>query len=89
MSILSKLFGGGSQPKVEPVDHEGFLIYPEPQKVGAQFRICARIEKEIDGELKSHTMIRVDTLQTKEDAEAASIGKAQQMIKEQGNRMFR
>lgn len=87
--MFSKLFGGKSKPEeVKPVDHEGFLIYPEPEKVGAHFRIGARIEKEINGEIKSHMMIRVDTLQTKEEAITASIGKAQLMIQQQGDGIF-
>jgi len=56
MSIFGKLFGGGgSTPnEVEPVEYNGFKIVPEPMKEGGTYRIAARIEKEIDGEVKTH-----------------------------------
>lgn len=87
MSLLSKLFGGG--PKAEPVQYEGFLIYPEPALDGGRFRIGARIEKTVNDQLMTHKLIRVDTLESREAAEEASVGKAKQLIDEQGERLFR
>ena len=90
MSLLSRLFGGGGSAKstAEPVSHEGFKIYPEPIAEGGQHRIAARIEKEINGETKSHQLIRADTLNDAAAAADASIGKAKQLIDEQGERLF-
>ena len=90
MSFLKKLFGGGDAPAdAQGEDYNGYLITPTPQRDGTQYRICARIEKEIDGTLRSHTLIRADTIGDEDEAAAASIAKAKQMIDEQGDRIFR
>ena len=89
MSLFSKLFGGSDKSvQEEPVKHEGYLIYPEPIAEGGQHRIAARIEKEIDGEPKSHRLIRADTLSDATAAADASVAKAKQLIEEQGDRLF-
>jgi len=89
MSFWSKLLGGGAKtPEPSSESYSGFTITPTPQKDGSQFRICARIEKEVNGELRSHTLIRADTLGDIESANLASIGKAKQMIDEQGEALF-
>lgn len=91
MSILSRLFGGGSggaEPQAEAETYQGFTIFPEPQKEGNQFRIAARIEKEIGGEVKVHRLIRADMIGDRDEAVKASTGKAQQMIDEQGDGIF-
>jgi hypothetical protein len=84
MSILSRLFGGGSTPGPEPTDHKGFAITPQPQREGNGWRIGALIEK--DG--RTHHLIRADMLNDREAADQASVGKAKQMIDEQGDRLF-
>ena len=85
MSILSRLFGGGGgAPDVEPEEYKGFKITPEPAREGGKFRVGARIEK--DGQV--HTLIRADMLDDLDTANQASIGKARQMIDEQGDRLF-
>jgi hypothetical protein len=88
MSILSKLFGGGTKPQKEPETYKEFRIFPEPQSVPGGFRLAARIEKEVEGELKVHHLLRADTLQSAEEAEAFSIRKARQVIDEQGDKLF-
>ncbi len=90
MSLLSRLFGGsGSGSKgPEPEIYDGFLIFPEPLSEGGEFRIGARIEKEIDGELKTHILIRADTFITKGDAAEASLRKAKTLIDQMGERLF-
>ena len=93
MSILSRLFGGGggggkAAPEAEPEMHEGFRIYADPMKEGSRWRVAARIEKEVGGETKTHRLIRADVLDDREAAVAASLGKARQVIDEQGERIF-
>ena len=94
MSFLKKLFGGGgndsggSAPKVEPVEHNGFQIYPEPIKEGAVYRIAARIEKEFDGEMKAQNLVRADTVNSLEAANDMSVNKARQVINERGDKLF-
>jgi hypothetical protein len=88
MSILSKLFGGAPKPAKEPELYKEFRIFPEPQSDAGGYRIAARIEKEVDGETKTHRLLRADTVQSAEEAEAFSIRKAKQLIDEQGERLF-
>jgi hypothetical protein len=90
MSLFSKLFGGsgGSEPKIPPETYEGFTITPTPIKESSGYRISARIEKKIDGEVKSHTIIRADTIEDPKVATEASLRKAKQVIDEQGARLF-
>ena len=86
MSLFSKLFGGGGAAETEAILHEGFSIYPEPIAESGGHRICARIEKEIDGELQSHQMIRADVYSSRDAAIDASVNKAKSMIDlEKGN----
>lgn len=91
MSLFSKLFGGGGggKPAPEPEDYNGYLIYPEPASADGGYRLGARIEKEIDGETRTHVMLRADTIQSLEEAEQFSIRKAKQMIDQQGEDIFR
>ena len=90
MSFLKKLFGGGGGTGSDaPVEtHEGFRITLTPVKEGDSYRVGALIEKEVDGELKRHELIRADTVQGLEAAQAASLRKAKQVIDEQGERIF-
>ena len=89
MSLFSKLFGGGGSPKTpEPETYEGFRIFVEPIKEGSGYRLAARIEKEVGGEVKSHRVIRADTFQSEDEARQYSRAKAKQMIDEQGDGLF-
>ena len=90
MSLFSRLFGSKSDapPEVEPVEHKGFRIYPDPMKEGARWRIAARIEKEVGGETRTHRLIRADVLDDREACAEASLGKARAVIDEQGDRLF-
>lgn len=85
MSLLSRLFGGGTkQTAPEPESYKGFAITPTPIREGGRFRVSARIEK--DG--RSHELIRADVLDSETEAAATSAAKARQMIDEQGERLF-
>ena len=92
MSLFSKLFGGksgdGNKSKTVPEDYKGFVIFPEPTPDQGGFRIGALIEKEIGGELKSHRMIRADTVPTEDDAKRISLLKAQAFIDQMGDGVF-
>ncbi len=91
MSFLKKLFGGksGEASASAPEMHEGYIIQPAPMADGGQFRLRAEIRKEVDGEMKTHTLIRADVFPSADQAVEASVLKAKQVIKEQGERMFR
>ncbi|SIT16070.1 hypothetical protein SAMN05421759_12338 [Roseivivax lentus] len=93
MSFLKRLFGGGGGgsskgPAAEPIAHNGFRIIVDPIPEDGQFRIAATIEGEVDGETKSHRMIRADVIRDRDEAFEASLRKAKQMIDEQGARLF-
>lgn len=94
MSLLSKFFGAGrSEPKAkaapQPEDYKGFLIFPDPMPGEGGFRIAARIEKEVGGELKTHMMIRADTVQSEDEARSMSLRKAKVFIDQMGEGVFR
>ncbi len=94
MPILSRLFGRRSPaspalgPQAEPEHYNGYAIHPEPIGEGGQWRISARIEKEIGGEVKTHRMIRADILADGDAAAAESLRKARRLIDEQGDTIF-
>ena len=94
MSFLKKVFGGGEggggddKPLAE-ADYKGCHIEVTPQKDGGQYRLCGRITKEIGGETKAHTLIRADLFQSLDDVSDATIRKAQQVIDEQGEALFK
>jgi hypothetical protein len=88
MSLFSKLFGGAGKPAREPEIYKEFRIFPEPQSGSGGYRLAARIEKEMAGEIKVHHLLRADQIQSLDEAEAFSIRKAKQLIDEQGDRIF-
>jgi hypothetical protein len=89
MSLLSRLFGGGAaRPETPPETHKGFSIRPTPIREGGRYRVSARIEKEVGGVPKTHTLIRADVMDSEDEAATVSVAKARQMIDEQGERLF-
>lgn len=90
MSLLSKLFGGGGKapPAVQATEYNGFRIYPEPVPEDGQFRLAARIEAEVDGETRTHRLIRADLIRDADEARDAALRKARQMIDQMGSRLF-
>lgn len=89
MSLFSKLFGGGSAPAApEPETYEGFRIFAEPVRESGGYRLAARIEKEVGGEVKTHSLIRADVFQSEDEAVKFSVAKAKQMIDQMGERLF-
>lgn len=90
MSLLKRLFGGGGATQEAPSEtHNGYTITPIPIADGAQFRLSARVEREVDGTLKTHTLIRADTVGDLETAQTASVEKARQAIDSLGDGIFR
>ena len=91
MSWLKRLFGGGDPavaPEAEAVEHKGFFITPTPIPEQGQFRISAKIEKEVAGETRTHHLIRTDLIRDLDEAQAASVNKARQMIDQLGDGVF-
>lgn len=91
--LLRALFGSPSSETtpsttVDPIEHEGFLIYPEPQREGGQYRVAGRICKSIGGELKSHHFIRSDLCGSPEQANELMVEKAKNFIRHVQDEMF-
>jgi hypothetical protein len=87
MSLLSRLFGGrpAPRPEAEPEVYNGFRIFAEPVRAAGGFRVAARIEKEIDGKVRSHHMVRADTCDSADLAVEMSTRKAKLLIDQQGD----
>ena len=92
MGFLNRLFGGGGKeapgPAREAVEHNGFLIYPEPIRQGGQFLTAGLIAKDYPDGRKEHRFVRADTHANPEDAERLMVQKAQRLIDELGDRLF-
>ena len=64
MSFFRKLFGGGESSgggaakPVAETTHKGYQILSTPIPEDGQFRVCALIRKEIEGEMREHKLIR-------------------------------
>ncbi len=92
MSFFKKLFGGGADEEVdggEPIEHKGFTIRATPYKAEGGYQTCGVISKEIDGETKEHRFVRADKAMSVDEAIAISLRKGQQIVNEQGDRVFR
>jgi hypothetical protein len=93
MSFWKSLFGGSSQSAgegkpSEPVDYNGFTIRAAPYKAEGQYQTAGVITKEVGGTLKEHKFIRADRHASYDDAVEFSLGKARQIVDQQGERMF-
>jgi hypothetical protein len=92
MSFLKKLFGGssGGEPSepAEQIEHEGYLITPTPIAEGGQYRLAADISREMDGQIRTHRLVRADLFMSRQEASEAALRKAKQVIREQGDAMF-
>ena len=91
MSFLKKLFGGAPsapEKQAEAIDYHGFTIRATPYSEGGQYQLCGVIEKNIDGELKSHRFVRAEKFPGQGEAEEFTIVKAKQMIDQMGIRLF-
>ncbi len=88
-ALFTRLFGASSQPAVEEtIEYNGYRIRPAPYRRAGQYQTSGVIEKEVQGEIKEHRFIRAETHPSREAAVAFSIAKAQQLIDEQGERLF-
>ena len=88
MNFLSRLFGKSEPAAPTAILHKDFRIFPQPIKDGAAFRIAARVEKDIGGEVRVHQLIRADTRATLDEATEASTMKAKQAIDQLGDALF-
>ncbi len=96
MSFLKRLFGGGSNDSggtveskpARQIEHKGFTIVATPYKSDGQYQTCGVVSIEVDGVLKEHRFVRADRFAGHEDAVDVSLRKGQQIVDEQGMRIF-
>lgn len=95
MSFLKKLFGLGGGEAAAPAapaetqEHGGYTITATPIKEGGQFQVSGTISKVIDGETKEYKFLRVDRFNDRVSCVELIFMKGQQIIAEQGDKMFR
>ncbi len=92
MSFWKNLFGGGGEekPAAAPAgeEYKGYTIRATPMSVGSEYQLSGRIEKEVDGELKTYDFVRADRMSSRDDAVALAVAKGRQIIDEQGVSLF-
>lgn len=95
MSFLKRLFGLGGETSEDEgsaastaVDYNGFKIAATPYKAEGQFQTCGVISKEVDGVVKEHRFVRADRFSSRSEAADMAIKKGQQIVNEQGDRLF-
>ncbi|MEM8592795.1 MAG: HlyU family transcriptional regulator [Pseudomonadota bacterium] len=91
MSLLKRLFGGGEAAADNAApgeEYSGFMIHVAPIKEPQGFRISARIEKTVDGETRTHQMIRADVVSSQDEAQKVTLLKAKALIDQQGDGIF-
>ncbi len=95
MSFLKRLFGGGgdsgepnSAKSAKQIEHKGFTIAATPYKNDGQYQTSGVVSKEIDGVVKEHRFVRADRFAALDDAVEVSLRKGQQIVDEQGERIF-
>ncbi|MGF1900481.1 HlyU family transcriptional regulator [Aliivibrio sifiae] len=91
MGLFSRLFGSSpkQEPVIEAIEYKTFLIYPNSEADGSQFRIAGKVTKEINGELKEHRFIRSDVISSKNDADELMLRKAKMLIDQMGESIFK
>ena len=92
--VLRRVFGGGGggsgeAAAGEPVDYKGFTIRPAPQRTASGWNTAGVISKPSADGVRETPFVRVDTHMSRDDAIVFSVTKAQQIIDEQGERIFK
>ncbi|HSH47273.1 MAG TPA: HlyU family transcriptional regulator [Halomonas sp.] len=92
--LLSGLFGGGNAEKPskegEAVEYRGYLIVPQCEDVGGQFRVSGWIRKPGTAEraAREHRFERSDVMPGRDACEALMVSKARRMIDDMGDELF-
>ena len=90
IEFIKRIFGSQEKGKERPSTlYNGFEIRPQPVHDSNGWRVSGTIVKEIDGTVKEHEFVRADSCSDQESAVALTLRKAQQLIDEQGERIFK
>jgi hypothetical protein len=91
-ALWARLSGGSdaspSGEAFEAVEYKGYSIRPAPYPSNGQFQTAGVIQKTFEDGPKEHRFVRAETHASKDDAAAFAIRKGQQIIDEQGDRIF-
>ncbi len=93
-NFFSRLFGGGSKAPAEAQrgeasEYKGYSVTPAPQPQGSQWITAGFITKTFPEGTKEQNFIRADMFATRDEAEACALRKGQQIIDEQGDKLFK
>ena len=92
MDFLRGLVSGGGRraagEAAAPVEYKGYSIRPAPERTGSGWNTAGTITKEFPDGIREQRFVRVDTHSARDDAVAFSVTTAQQIIDEQGDRLF-
>lgn len=92
-NFFKRIFGKSNEagePKVAATaEYKGFKIQAAPVQDSNGWRVTGSIVKEVDGGLKRHQFVRADCCGDLESAASLTVRKAQQLIDEQGERLFK
>ncbi|WP_251976553.1 HlyU family transcriptional regulator [Salinicola avicenniae] len=92
--LFSGLLSGGRdsatpKPEREAVEHKGFLIVPEPQDAGGQYRVSGWIRKpDADGGMRQRRFERSDVVPGEDACVELTVAKSQRYIDDVGDDMF-
>ncbi|SDK86842.1 hypothetical protein SAMN05661010_00358 [Modicisalibacter muralis] len=93
--MLKKLFGGlfragdVNAEEMPATDYRGYLITPDPQDAGGQYRVSGWVRKPVEGgETLEHRFERSDVVSSREACVELTVKKAQQFIDDIGDDMF-
>ncbi|MDX1655285.1 MAG: HlyU family transcriptional regulator [Candidatus Competibacteraceae bacterium] len=88
--LFKGLFGGTREAEpAEPVTYRDFQIIPHPKAEGGRYFIAGTIRKETGQGLQEHHFIRADQFTDRDLALEQTVLKAQRIIDEQGDGLFR
>lgn len=90
--LIDGLFRAGdvNDEEIPPTDYRGYLITPDPQDAGGQYRVSGWIRKPVEGgETLEHRFERSDIVSSREDCIALTLSKAQRFIDDLGDEMFK
>jgi hypothetical protein len=92
LKALRRLFaGGGEQPTTtgEAVEYKGYSIIPQPRSQAGGYLTAGVIVMETAEGRREHSFVRADTHPSLDEARQFTVMKAQRLIDEQGEALFR
>ena len=94
--MLKRLIGGlfrtgdVNDEEIPATDHRGYLITPDPQDAGGQYRVSGWIRKPVEGgETLEHRFERSDVVASREACVELTLNKARRFIDDLGGEIFK